>query len=215
MACRGEDRLRQGGVLTSVAAAWTLAVLAGLQGPSATVRGVVRLANEPADGAVVLLVPLEPGAVGVQPETALIDQRDLRFLPRVVVVTPGSSVQFANSDPLLHNVFSPRGPAAGFDLGTYQIRERRIRVFDVAGTHVILCHIHPEMVAYVVVAPTRYRVVLDGDGAFHLRDVPPGRYTLTVLRSGRVRYERVLSLQGGDHVQLRLDREPQWKRRSP
>jgi len=196
------------------AVASALAVLAGLQGSTAMVSGVVRLANEPVTGSVVLLVPLEPAPAGAPPETVLIDQRDLRFVPRVVVVEPGASVRFANSDPLLHNVFSPRGPGPGFDLGTYPVGQERTRVFDVAGTHVILCHIHPEMVAYIVVAPTRHRAVLGEEGTFELRNVPAARYTVTVLRAGRVRYEREVLLERGDHLELRLEPEPHRKRRS-
>ena len=154
-----------------------LAQMLALTSTVGSVEGTVRAPDIRASDAVVYLVPVS-GPGQIEGEAATIDQRNLRFLPRVLAVTPSSHVEFLNSDPLLHNVFSPSGVGEGFDLGSYRLGERRAHAFAEAGAHVILCHIHPEMVAYVVVVPSRFRAITDRDGAFRIDNVPPGRYEL-------------------------------------
>jgi len=110
--------------------------------------------------------------------TAAIDQRDLGFTPRVVAVTPGSTVTFSNSDLVLHNVFNPLRRGDGFDLGTWPPGESRDFTFAREGAYVILCHVHPEMVGYVVVVAAPYRAVADDQGQFRLDSVAAGSYLL-------------------------------------
>jgi plastocyanin len=149
-----------------------------------SLSGRVTLDAEAAPGAVVYLVP--SGSTATAPVlNTVIDQRSLRFRPPLVVVTPGSVVAFLNSDSLLHNVFSPGGPDGPFDLGTYTTGERRERTFSGVGTHVILCHVHPEMVAYIVTVPTAWYAVADSAGQYDVRAVPPGVYRLTVAHRRR------------------------------
>jgi hypothetical protein len=113
-------------------------------------------------------------------------------------------VEFPNSDPILHNVFSPRGPGDGFNLGTYPPGETRSRRFVEPGVHVILCHMHPDMVAYVAVVPTPYHAVVEADGAFILDGVPAGHYTLRTWRSRRHAQDREVAVTAGQVTRVRL-----------
>lgn len=149
-----------------------------------------------------------PAASPLAPDTAVIDQRGFQFVPRLVTITPGSVVIFVNSDPFLHNVFSPRGASGAFDLGTYPRTESRAHTFQSAGVHVILCHVHPEMVATVLVLPTRHHVVVSEDGRFRFTGVAPGSYTLHVWRRRGAPYERPLTIAAGDTVPLRMEVKP-------
>jgi len=155
-----------------------------MQAAPGVVVGTLRAANIRPMDAVVYLVPLDqaPDSVSDTTTTAAttIDQRDLRFVPRVLALSPGSTVEFLNSDPLLHNVFSPPGPGPGFDLGVYARGERREIRFSEAGGHVILCHIHPEMLAYVVIVDSPYRTTSDREGHFRFEGIPAGPYELRV-----------------------------------
>jgi len=155
-------------------------LLGVLQAHLGSVEGALRAAEVRTVDAVVYLVPQDSSEPPPPPMHQLIDQRDLRFTPRVLVVPPGSTVDFLNSDPLLHNVFSPRRPGPGFNLGVYSLTEHRSQVFLEEGAHVVLCHIHPEMLAYVIVLPVRLRTATDAEGRFRLDSVPPGRYQLRV-----------------------------------
>lgn len=175
------------------------ATLARSLAAQGSLAGRVTQEAEPVPGAVIYLVPEGPAAS--PPTTSpVIDQRNLRFRPPLVVVTPGSVVAFLNSDSLLHNVFSP-GPGAPFDLGTYATGEKRERTFADLGTHVILCHVHPEMVAYVVVVPTPWHAVTDSTGRYELRQVPPGPYRVVVALRRRHQPVGSVTLGSGALVQ--------------
>lgn len=150
--------------------------------------------------AAVFLVPLDRPAPAPAPlPIQSIDQIHLTFVPGMLVVTPGTEVAFMNSDPLLHNVFSPGSERhRAFDLGTYPVGRAETNRFVSEGVHTLLCHIHPEMVAYVVVTDAPFRTVSAADGAFRLDDVPPGRYEARVWHP-RVRGEpRTFDLTVGD-----------------
>lgn len=150
------------------------------------VAGTIELGGRPAAGAVVYLVRERadvPGAGAAIADTAVLDQRGLSFLPAVLAVKPGTTVEFLNNDVVLHNVFSPGrvvGVGEPFDLGTYSRGEMRHRTFTELGAHTILCNVHPEMVAYIVSVPAEHRAVTDPDGSFSIGDVPSGSYQLRV-----------------------------------
>ncbi len=144
------------------------------------VPGQVRVGNDFASSAVVWLeAPVEPG----QQQVAVLDQRNLAFNPRVLVVSVGSTVEFPNSDRVLHNVFSFHA-GQRFDLGLYPVGETKRVRFEVPGVSRVLCNIHPGMAAYVVVVDSPYFAVSDREGVFVLHDVPPGQYRYHVWRPG-------------------------------
>lgn len=175
-----------------------------LNAQSAAIGGVVTAPGEPTVGAVVFLVPKEQTGEGYAQQSVTIDQLQLRFVPPLLVVTPGAVVAFQNSDPILHNIFSPQGPGPGFDLGMYPTSESRSHTFDEVGTHVILCNVHPEMVAYVLVVPTTLYAVVGEGGRFSLEDLPAGNYTLKVWHRSAGSLEREILLGDGDFLRLRL-----------
>jgi len=113
-------------------------------------------------------------------------------------------VEFRNSDPVFHNVFSPGGSGERFDLGRYPQNDSRSYTFKTHGAHVILCHIHPEMVAYVIVAPTPHFAIADGTGRFRIANVPPGRYTIRVWQRRARPFEEELVVGDGKDLHLNL-----------
>lgn len=116
------------------------------------------------------------------PEThALMDQKDLTFIPRVLPVLVGTTVDYLNSDDVLHNVFTEDSCTGRFDLGTWPKGEVRSYRFDTPGCKsVMLCNVHPEMGAYVLVLENPYFAACGEHGEYAIRGVPPGEYTLKV-----------------------------------
>ena len=111
----------------------------------------------------------------------LVDQRKMTFVPHVVAVLQGTTVDFQNSDPVGHNVWWPSisgNKKLTHSLGTWPIGQSKSFQFNDLGTAPLLCNVHPEMSGYVVVVPTPYFAVTDKAGNFEIKNVPPGQYTL-------------------------------------
>ena len=78
-----------------------------------------------------------------------------------------------------------------------------MHTFSDEGVYLLLCHVHPEMAAWIVVVPTPYFAVSDDDGAFRLQDVPPGAYKLLAWhRRGTLEEQIVQVLPGERRVRV-------------
>jgi plastocyanin len=111
---------------------------------------------------------------------AKIDQKNMQFTPRVLPVLAGTTVDFLNSDALLHNVFSPDACADRFNLGTWPQGQVKSFTFKKECFASLLCKVHPEMEGFVAVLPTPYFAVTAADGSYHIKNVPDGSYTVKV-----------------------------------
>jgi plastocyanin len=108
---------------------------------------------------------------------AEIRQEHETFLPRVLAITRGSTVDFPNDDPFFHDVFS-LSSAATFDLGHYPPGQSRAQKFMKAGLVKLYCHIHSQMSASILVLDHPYFTVPNLDGSFTLPNIPAGHYTI-------------------------------------
>lgn len=114
-------------------------------------------------------------------EPIVIDQRKMQFIPHVVAVQQGTTVEFLNSDPVGHNVYWPSisgNKKLAHNLGTWPKGEKKPFQFNDVGVASLLCNVHPEMSGYVVVSPTPYFAVTDKEGNFEIKNIPAGKYTL-------------------------------------
>ena len=111
----------------------------------------------------------------------VVDQKKMEFVPSVVVVLQGTTVDFTNSDPVGHNVYWPSisgNKKLTHNLGTWPKGEKKSFQFSDLGVAPLLCNVHPEMSGYVVVVATPYFAVTDKDGNYEIKNVPVGKYTL-------------------------------------
>ena len=159
-----------------------LAVMVRLSSAGAgPLTGIVRINSRagtlPAT-AIVFAEPIDTSAPS-SPRRFTLSQKNKTFLPRVLAVPLGSTVEFPNNDDIHHNVFSLSGPQP-FDLGLYRSGQSRPRTFTEPGMYRLFCNIHPQMTALIVVAPSAFTTLVSADGRFTL-DLPPGRFRLTVL----------------------------------
>ncbi|MBI2821073.1 MAG: carboxypeptidase regulatory-like domain-containing protein [Acidobacteria bacterium] len=146
--------------------------------PPASIEGTATCAPGAAgEDIVVFLTGSAIKAPQPPRDPLVIDQRHLRFTPRVLPIVVGTTVAFPNNDPVYHNVFSS-SEARRFNLGTFPPGATRKVAFDRPGVVTILCNVHPEMLAYVVVLETPYYTRTDKKGGFRIANVPPGSYLL-------------------------------------
>ena len=137
----------------------------------------------------VAWLELPPEAKRTAPSAPVqIDQIQCVYTPRVVVVSAGGTVEFLNSDRLLHNIHSSSTINPRFN--RTQPKDRTIPIaFAKPEIIRIDCDLHPWMRAWVVVADHPFYAVTDDQGQFTLENVAPGRYALHVWheRLGTVR----------------------------
>ncbi len=109
-----------------------------------------------------------------RPEMA---QVDANFIPRVLPVLVGTTVEFPNRDSIYHNIFS-FSKTATFNLGRFPRPESRSHRFSAPGLVRVNCDIHAHMLGHILVLPHPYFATPGRDGSYRIGKVPPGSYNL-------------------------------------
>lgn len=127
------------------------------------------------------------------------DQRNETFVPHVLAIMIGTIVEFTNSDRTYHNVFS-LSRTRPFDLGRYPKGGSKAVRFERPGIVRVFCDIHSHMSAFILVFSHRYFDMTDGQGRFHIDDVPPGTYNVVVWNEAHSTEARRLTIpeEGGE-----------------
>jgi plastocyanin len=118
-----------------------------------------------------------------EPGHAVMDQRNETFVPHVLAITTGTTVDFPNSDRIYHNVFS-LSKTRPFDLGRYAVGHSKSIRFERPGIVRVFCDIHSHMSAFILVFGHPFFAVTDAAGRYRIDNVPPGTYTLVAWNEG-------------------------------
>ncbi len=161
----------------------SLSLALGGSARAGAITGQVTLDGKGARDAVVYVQGVKAGTP--PKKHAVLNQKNQTFIPRVMAVLVGTTVDFPNNDKIFHNVFSFR-EGRRFDLGMYPPGASKSVTFDKPGLVKIFCNIHSNMVAFVWVLENPYFAVTDAEGKFTINDVPPGKYQLRVWSEGCV-----------------------------
>jgi plastocyanin len=132
--------------------------------------------------AEVVVAATPAGAIPGSPpglKPAVMDQRNREFVPRVLVVGVGTSVEFPNNDSVSHQVYS-FSAARRFQLPLYKGQPHPPVTFDKPGLVVLGCNIHDAMVGYVYVTDAPYFGITEAAGGLTLKDLPAGDYRIVV-----------------------------------
>lgn len=173
-------RIRQ--IVTNAAIAGVLALALAGAGSANEIKGKVNVQGiKSAENIAVYVDAIPDKKFDAPKEPIVVDQRKMAFIPHVVAVQQGTTVEFLNSDPVGHNVYWPSlsgNKKLAHNLGTWPKGEKKPFQFNDVGVASLLCNVHPEMSGYVVVSPTPYFAVTDKDGNFEIKNIPAGKYTL-------------------------------------
>lgn len=131
------------------------------------------------------------------------DQRNETFVPHLLAIMTGTTVEFTNSDRTYHNVFS-LSRTRPFDLGRYPTGGSKSVRFERPGIVRVFCDIHSHMSAFILVFSHRYFDVTDGEGRFHLDNVPAGTYNVIVWNEGQQREVRRLAVPEEGEVEMNV-----------
>jgi plastocyanin len=146
------------------------------------IKGHVTAAGIASSSSIAVYIDAIPGKTFNPPtKHVIMDQKHLKFVPHVLVVLKGTTVDFVNSDATLHNVFWPDiggNRKLAHNLGTWPQGQHKSFTFDNLGSAALLCNVHQEMSGYIVVVATPYFAVTGAQGNYEIKDVPAGHYTL-------------------------------------
>ena len=132
---------------------------------------------------------------------AVMDQRNETFVPHLLAVMTGTTVDFPNSDKFYHNVFS-LSKMARFDLGRYAAGHSKSIRFDRPGIVRVFCDIHSHMSAFILVFGHPYFAVTDTQGRYHIDNVPPGSYGVIAWNEGNPSDAKPVTVPDGAAAEL-------------
>ncbi len=142
------------------------------------------------------------------PAPAKMDQKQCVFVPRVVIVPVGGTVEFLNSDRLLHNVRG--GGKENPPFNRAQPHARTISIgFKSPEVLRVDCDLHSWMRGWIVVAEHPFYAVTNEEGEFVFENVPPGKYKLQAWQEtlGRVDQEVTVSGKDTQTITVRMEKK--------
>ncbi|UCB48051.1 MAG: hypothetical protein JSW56_12960 [Deltaproteobacteria bacterium] len=167
---------------------------------------------------LVYVTKAAPVSVDVSAAKFDMDQRNLTFIPHILPLLVGSSVQFPNNDKVAHNVFS-LSRTKTFNLGSYKPGASKTVVFDKPGIVELRCDVHAEMAAYILVMKNPYWAITDEKGQFRIPDteylerhsikgikeLPPGEYSLKTWHEKLKSQKIAVDVPESGKVSIQLD----------
>ena len=132
---------------------------------------------------------------------AVMDQRNETFVPHVLAVMTGTTVDFPNSDKFYHNVFS-LSKVKRFDLGRYAAGHSSSVRFDRPGIVRVFCDIHSHMNAFILVFSHPFFALTDTEGRYHIDNVPAGTYNVIAWNEGTSTDPKSVTVPDGGAAEL-------------
>ncbi len=166
---------------------------------------------------LVYLTKAPSGSMDLSKTNFVMDQRNLEFIPHVLPVLVGSTVQFPNNDQVDHNIFS-MSRTKKFNLGSYKPGDSKAVLFDKPGIVEIRCDVHAEMAAYILVMKNPYFAVTDKNGHFEIldssyfkqaglkgaTDLLPGKYLIKTWHEKLKSQKKAIVVAGNGEVTIQL-----------
>jgi plastocyanin len=132
---------------------------------------------------------------------AVMDQHNETFVPHLLAITTGTTVDFPNSDKFYHNVFS-LSKVGKFDLGRYAAGRSKAIRFDRPGIVRVFCDIHSHMNAFILVFSHPFFTITDGEGRYRLDNIPPGTYNVVAWNEGTPSDPKPVTVPDGGIAEL-------------
>jgi hypothetical protein len=166
---------------------------------------------------VVFLKDIAQGKAMDLPEPRrFLDQKHCRYEPHVLLVPENTALEIKSSDATLHTVHMEG--AATYNLPFPFANQTVSRTMPTAGLADVRCNGgHAWMNAEIIVAAHPYYSVTDENGAFELRDVPPGEYQIVAWHEGWkiMRQETAFDVLSQRKIQRPLFSEPKtWQKKA-
>lgn len=165
------------------------------------ITGTVRARGVKDPGDVVVYIEKVEGQFQRAKTPMPIDQIKRTYVPHVLAVLVGNEIEFRNSDKDLHNIHARQNRRKLFNFGIPP--EQKVRkVLKEEGIVTLLCDVHPEMSAFVVVTQNPFFAKADEKGNYTIENVPPGTYTLKAWHEKLKPQSKEVKVSEGSKVQV-------------
>jgi plastocyanin len=165
---------------------------------TAWVRGV----KNPQD--VVIYIEKVEGQFQPPKAPIVMDQIKRIYVPHVVGALVGSTIEYHNSDKDLHNIHAIQRRRKIFNFGI--LTDRRVRKkLKRVGLVTLLCDVHPEMSAFIMVTQNPFFTKPDDQRNFRIENVPPGTYTLVAWHEKRKSQKKEIKVPKGGEVKVNFE----------
>ena len=136
-------------------------------------------------------------ATPVPQQPVVIDQRACMYVPRVVGARVGQSLQFRNSDDVLHNVHSMTSKGNAFNVS--EPKAGMVQQFTLKDEEMlkIKCDVHSWMTTYVGIVRHPYFAVSGSAGTFEIPNVPAGSYRIVIWHERYGTQTKTVRVRGG------------------
>ncbi len=152
-------------------------------------------------GSTIVSVSDAKGAKAAAP--AVLDQKGCEFRPNVLVMAPGE-IKILNSDGVLHNIhtFSTANPP--INKAQPKFRKEMVEKFAKPELIKVQCDAHSWMLGwiYVTEAPA---AVSDGNGAFKIENVPPGKHKVEVTHPVLGKQTKDVEVKAGQETKVAFE----------
>ncbi len=131
-----------------------------------------------------VLVYVKEGLTGeykAPTQAVVIDQKGCMFSPHVVAAMVGQKIDFKNDDPVLHNVRSNAKANKAFNIAQPIQGMTTSKTFEQPEIGIQMrCDVHFWMASYIHVLKNPFFAITGDDGAFSIKDLPAGTYTVDI-----------------------------------
>ena len=138
-------------------------------------------------------------------EHAVVDQKNMTFIPHVLPVLQGTTIDFLNSDIVQHNIYSPDAVADNMNLGTWLKGEIRSYTFNKPGVASLLCNVHVDMTAFILIVQNPYFARVNSDGSFSITNVPEGKYNVKLWSERLKAEDRQVEVKAGGQATVAFE----------
>ncbi|MBM4255981.1 MAG: hypothetical protein FJ147_08800 [Deltaproteobacteria bacterium] len=135
--------------------------------------------NRGIQNVVVSLVDIKRGKRFTTKDVVL-DQKECRYAPHVLLVPAGGTVTILNNDGILHNLHSYSSKNPPFNKAQPKFKKSIKETFREPEIVKLTCDAHAWMIGWLVIHEHPYYAITDSAGGFLLSDVPPGEYNIKV-----------------------------------